>query len=57
LTTEFRAKGALMHVDGFLFLDHMEHHAFNESELAVAQVGAYQKRFGSLPPYLAADRK
>ena len=55
--TEFGAKGALTHVDGFLFLDHIEHRAFNESELAVAQIGAYKKRFGGFPPYLAADRK
>lgn len=34
--TEFGAKGALMHIDGFLFLDHLKHEAFNESELALA---------------------
>jgi hypothetical protein len=55
--TEFGAKGALMHVDGFLFLDHLKHEAFNESEFAVAQIGAYKERFGELPPYMAADRK
>ncbi len=55
--TEFGAKGALMHVDGFLFLDYLKHEAFNESELAVAQIRAYKERFGGLPPYLAADRK
>jgi IS5 family transposase len=55
--TEFGAKGALMHVDGFLFLDHLKHEAFNESEFAAAQIEAYKERFGELPPYMAADRK
>jgi hypothetical protein len=35
----------------------LKREAFNESEFAVAQIGAYQERFGELPPYLAADRK
>jgi len=30
--TEFEAKGALSHVDGFLFLDHVEHSAFAEEK-------------------------
>jgi IS5 family transposase len=47
--TEFGAKGALTHVDGFLFLDHIEHQVYNESEVAAAQIEAYQKRFGTLP--------
>ncbi len=55
--TESGAKGALMHVDGFLFLDQLKHEAFNESEFAVAQIAAYKERFGELPPYMAADRK
>jgi hypothetical protein len=55
--TEFGAKGALAHVDGFLFLDHLKHKAFNESELVVAQIRAYKERFGKLPPYMAADQK
>jgi IS5 family transposase len=55
--TEFGAKGALMHVDGFLFLDRIKHEAFNESEFAAAQIEAYKERFGELPPYMAADRK
>lgn len=55
--TEFGAKGALVHVDGFLFLDHLKHEAFNESEFAGAHIRAYRERFGKLPPYLAADQK
>ena len=55
--TEFGAKGALVHVDGFLFLDHFKHEAFNEAELAVRHVAAYEERFGTLPPYFVADNK
>jgi len=55
--TEFGAKGALVHVDGFLFLDYLKHEAFNESELTVAHLAAYQERFGKLPPYVVADQK
>jgi len=55
--TEFGAKGALVHVDGFLFLDHFKHEAFNEAELAVRHVAGYEERFGKLPPYFVADHK
>ena len=55
--TEFGAKGALVQVDGFLFLDHFRHEAFNEAELAVHHVGAYEERFGRLPAYFVADHK
>lgn len=55
--TEFGGKGALVHVDGFLFLDHFKHEAFNESEYALDQVAAYRERFGKLPPYFVADTK
>ena len=55
--TEFGAKGALVHVDGFLFLDHLKHEAFNESEFAGAHIRAYRERFGKLPSYVAADQK
>jgi len=55
--TEFGAKGALTHVNGFLFLDHWKHEAFNESEYAAVHVAAYAERFGKLPPYFVADTK
>jgi len=55
--TEFGGKGAVVHVDGFLFLDHFKHEAYDEAELAVDHVAAYQERFGALPPYFAADQK
>jgi len=55
--TEFGAKGALVHVDGFLFLDEFKHEAFNEAELAVHHVAAYEERFGRKPAYFVADQK
>lgn len=55
--TEFGAKGALTHVDGFLFLDYWKHEAFNESEHVVRHMTAYAERFGKLPPYFVADMK
>lgn len=55
--TEFGGKGAVVHVDGFLFLDYFKHEAYDEAELAVDHVAAYQERFGTLPPYFAADQK
>jgi hypothetical protein len=55
--TEFGGKGAVVHVDGFLFLDYFKHEAYDEAELAVHHVAAYFERFGTLPPYLAADQK
>ena len=54
---EFGAKGGLVHVDGFLFLDHFKHEAFAEDKVAGDHLRAYQGRFGKLPPYVAADRK
>jgi len=55
--TEFGGKGAVVHVGGFLFLDSFKHEAYDEAELAVEHVVAYQERFGTLPPYFAADQK
>lgn len=55
--TEFGGKGALVHVGGFLFLDHFKHEAYNEAELTVDHIAAYQEKLGKLPPYFVADRK
>jgi len=55
--TEFGAKGALTHVDGFLFLDFWKHDAYNEAEHVARHMGAYTERFGKLPPYFVADMK
>ena len=46
-----------MQVDGFVFLDHLEHRAFAEEELLKKHVEAYQERFGKVPPSLTADKK
>ncbi len=55
--TEFGARGALTHVDGFLFLDYWKHEAFNESEHVARHLVAYGDRFGKLPPYFVGDTK
>ena len=55
--TEFGAKGALSHVDGFLFLDHLEHAAFPEDKWTEKQINAYKEKFGTVPPYISADQK
>lgn len=55
--TEFGAKGALTHVDGFLFLDFWKHAAFNEADAVARHMGAYAERFGKLPPYFVGDMK
>ena len=55
--TEFGARGALTHVDGFLFLDYWKHEAFNESEHVPRHLAAYAERFGKLPPYFVGDTK
>jgi len=54
--TEFGARGALTHVDGFLFLDYWKHEAFNESEYVARHVVAYAERFRKLPPFSMLSR-
>jgi gas vesicle protein len=54
---EFGAKGALTHVGGFLFLDHLEHAAFPEDKLTETHIQKYEERFGKKPPYAAMDQK
>jgi IS5 family transposase len=54
---EFGGKGALVHVDGFLFLDHFDHSAFAEENLMSDHLLGYVERFGKLPPYVTADTK
>lgn len=55
--TEFGAKGALSYVDGFLFLDHLEHAAFPEDKWTEKHINAYKEKFGKIPPYISADQK
>lgn len=54
---EFGGKGALVHVGGFLFLDHFDHSAFAEENLMADHLLHYVERFGKLPPYMTADTK
>jgi len=54
---EFGGKGALVHVGGFLFLDHFAHEAFAEEALTAQHLVGYVERFGKLPPYICADTK
>lgn len=55
--TEFGGKGALVHVGGFMFLDHFEHSAFAEENLMAAHLLGYVERFGELPRYISADEQ
>lgn len=55
--TEFGAKGALSYVDGFMFMDHLEHAAFSEEKWTPEHLKSYQEKFGKLPPYISADQK
>jgi hypothetical protein len=55
---EFGPKGALSHVDGFLFLDRLDHDNFSEAgtDIVREQLDNYQKRFGKKPPSFTADK-
>jgi IS5 family transposase len=55
--TEFGGKGALVDVDGFLFLDYFAHSAYAEEKLTATHIQQYKERFGKLPPYMVADKK
>ena len=49
---EFGSKAGCDHVDGFVFLDHLEHRAFAEEGFVREHVEAYKERFGKAPPPL-----
>jgi hypothetical protein len=55
---EFGSKAAMSHVDGFLFLDKIQHDNFSESQTAVVreQLDHYEKRFGKKPASLTGDK-
>ncbi len=53
---EFGPKAALSYVDGFVFLDHLDHDNFSEGGLAKKQLGNYKERFGKKPPYMIGDQ-
>lgn len=54
---EFGSKAGCVHVDGFVFLDHLEHRAFAEEEFVKKHVETYKERFGKAPPSFTADKK
>ena len=54
---EFGSKAGCVHVDGFVFLDHLEHRAFAEEGFVRDHVEAYKERFGKAPPSFTADKK
>lgn len=55
---EFGAKAAMSHVDGFLFLDKIQHDNFSEAQTTVveAQIENYENRFGKKPLSLTGDK-
>jgi hypothetical protein len=55
---EFGSKSAMSHVDGFLFLDKIQHDNFSEAQTAVVreQLDHYEKRFGKKPASLTGDK-
>src|SRR3972149_3623163 len=54
---EFGSKAGCVHVDGFVFLDHLEHRAFAEEEFVKKHVETYKERFGKVPSSFTADKK
>jgi len=55
---EFGAKTAMSHVDGFLFVDAINHENFAEAgeEIVRNQIKEYEQRFGKKPPSFTGDR-
>jgi transposase, IS5 family len=55
---EFGAKAAMSHVDGFLFLDAINHDNFSEAETSVVknQIEKYEERFGRKPSSFTGDK-
>src|SRR3989304_4829197 len=54
---EFGSKAGCVHVDGFVFLDHLEHRAFAEEGFVKKHVETYKERFGKAPSSFTADKK
>ena len=57
-SVEFGPKGALSHVDGFLFLDKFSHDNFSEAETSIVknQIEGYETRFGKKPTSFTGDQ-
>ncbi|MEE9189165.1 MAG: hypothetical protein V3U16_00150 [Candidatus Neomarinimicrobiota bacterium] len=55
---EFGPKGALSHVDGFLFLDRLSHDNYSEAitEVVREQINNYETRFGKKPSSFTGDK-
>jgi hypothetical protein len=55
---EFGPKGSLSHVDGFLFLDKLDHDNYSEASTDVVreQIENYRAKFGKKPPSFTADK-
>jgi transposase, IS5 family len=55
---EFGAKAAMSHVDGFLFLDKIDHINFSEAQTDVVrtQIENYENRFGKKPTSFTGDK-
>jgi hypothetical protein len=51
---EFGPKGAISYVDGFMFLDYLDHEGF--AGLVEQQIINYGKRFRKSPPSMIGDR-
>ena len=55
---EFGVKAAMSHVNGFLFLDKINHDNFSEAKVEVVrqQLESYEQRFGKKPPSFTGDK-
>ena len=53
---EFGPKGAISYVDGFMFLDYLDHEGFAEAGLVEQQITNYRRRFLKDPAYMIGDR-
>ena len=53
--TEFGAKMSCSLVDGYVYLDHLDWNAFNESQDLISQVERYKARFGFYPESVLVD--
>ena len=54
---ELGSKAGCVHMDGFIFLDPLEHRTFAEEEFVKKHVETYRKRFGKVPSSFTADKK
>jgi len=57
-STEFGPKGSLSYVDGYLFLDKLDHNNYSEADNDIVkdQIESYEKKFGKKPPSFTGDQ-